>query len=141
MAANYTHSVEIIRVGPLFFFTTPLPGGIMGDLRRDTSSDVSTSIIVLGRNADSFVLVAAWVPSKFPVQDGDQEQAVRSAVEYTWGELFRRGIVDSETMPEWIIGDPIRMIAKPTKDVVVGQDGKIRLGNHVIGQVPANTFS
>lgn len=141
MATTNAHPDQIIRVGSLFFFTTPLPAGIVDGLRRNTSSDVNTSILALGRNIDSFVLVVTWHPSKFPVQDGDQEQAVRTAVEYTWGELFRRGVVDSETMPEWIVGDPSRMIPEPTNDVFVDQQGQVQFGSQVLGQIHERTFT
>jgi hypothetical protein len=98
--------VSIIRCGPFFFFTTAVPDGSTRELRLDSLSSVSTTIITYD-NMNYFVLFAQ---SDLSPSD---EEAIREAVQYTWSELHRRGIVADPAMPEWILGDPTLM--NPTK--------------------------
>jgi hypothetical protein len=97
--------VQIIGLGPIYIFTTPLPPGSMKALVADERDGISSDVVSCG-NVPYFALMVSCF-----VYNDDRDELISSVLRHTWDELVRREVVEAGTpMPTPIEGDPTAML-------------------------------
>lgn len=93
-------NVQIIRIanGALYVFTTPWPPG--------ASTRLMGAVVEMFSGDGYFVLQVNMSPGSPDATAAEIYAAITAQLQHTWSDLHRRGVVDTETMPEIIDGEP-----------------------------------